>query len=223
VRRYLKLFDHIIPVSNSVQTKLLASGVPQSRMTVAKAGTPGLVADGPIDLGGGYRVGSFGRLVKEKGLLTLIRAAETSGAQIDLFGSGPQEPQLRSVAGPNVTFRGFLPNVANAMSAVDVVAIPSIWDEAFPYSALEAMSLGKPIVASDVGGIPEVVTLSTGRLVPKEDIKALSDAISELSDPDLRKRLGDNARELHRAEYTVERMAERIAAVYGTLTQPGTF
>jgi len=223
VKRYLRLFDHIIPVSNSVQSKLLASGVPASRMTVAKAGTPALQAPTKMDLGGGYRVGSFGRFVKEKGLITLIKAAENSDFQVDLFGNGPLETQLKGIAAPNVTFRGFVEDVAAAMSAVDVVAIPSIWDEAFPYSALEAMSLGKPIVASDVGGIPEVVTLSTGRLVPKEDIKALKDAIEELADPSLRQRLGDNARELHRSEYTVERMAERIAAVYGTITGKGTF
>jgi glycosyltransferase involved in cell wall biosynthesis len=108
-------------------------------------------------------------------------------------------------------------DVANAMNAMDCVLIPSLWEEALGFSALEAMSLGKPIVATKSGGLPElVVPGETGFLIEKRDSGALADAVRELSaDPALAERLGKRAREIQRAEYTIEKFGERMEAVYG--------
>jgi glycosyltransferase involved in cell wall biosynthesis len=234
VRRYTRLFDHIIPVSHAVERKLAESGVPASQMTVAKAGSPPLEptldrAAARAELGlapGEFSVGSFGRLVPEKGIAHLIEATRNLPAHVrfDVFGEGPQRRALESQAATlgvtdKVRFRGFVSEVANAMLAVDCVAIPSTWDEAFPYAALEAMSVARPIVASRSGGLPEIVEEGrTGLLVEKGNAEQLATAIRSLADsPDAAQAMGERAKAIQLADYTVPRMAERIEAVYASV------
>ncbi len=217
VRRYGALFDHIIPVSNAVEEKLAESGIPYSMMTVAKAGVPALAPEYSPKETNQFTVGSFGRLVKEKGIDVLLKAfANLEDAKLLVYGDGPERQALEAAAGPNVEFKGFVPNVADAMNACDVVAVPSVWDEAFPYSILEAMSIGKPVVASRVGGLPEIVEDGiTGRLFDRADDKALAQVLAEMAhDPAQLRKMGESAQALHRNEYTVPRMAERIEHVY---------
>jgi glycosyltransferase involved in cell wall biosynthesis len=99
---------------------------------------------------------------------------------------------------------------------MDAVVIPSIWEEAFPYAALEAMSVGRPVLASRVGGMPEIVEDGkTGMLFDKGDSAGLSAiAIQLASNAERCSAMGHLAREVHRSEYTTEKMAERIEAVY---------
>ncbi|HEY0866593.1 MAG TPA: glycosyltransferase family 4 protein [Fimbriimonas sp.] len=224
VRAYTRLFDHFIPVSDSVRRRLEESGIPPDRMTVAKAGVPALEPTRPVDeirreFGfSGFVVGSFGRLVPEKGTRVLVDAAEACKAPmtVAVFGDGPERKALQESAGANVRFFGQIESVANAMSAVDVVAIPSVWEEAFPYSALEAMSLGRPIIGANVGGMPEMLEPGrNGFLFERGSFVDLAAKIDRLAaDPALRESMGDEGRSLHRREYTVARMAERIEAVY---------
>lgn len=239
VKRYLSLFDHIIPVSEAVRGKLHESGVPDGKMTVAKAGAPALVPTNQPEevrreLGipeGAFAVGFFGRLVEDKGVQVLIEAMRRARSEVvaEVFGDGPYRPKLEAMArelAHRVRFRGFSTDVPNLMGAMDAVAIPSVWDEPFPYSALEAMSLGKPIVASDTGGLPELVEDGkTGLLFPKADSESLANRLNRLSgDRECAKAFGLNALQVHRANFTVEKMAERIEAVYAQCGAPlGTF
>lgn len=229
-KRYGNLFDHIIPVSHAVEEKLAESGIPAEMMTVAKAGAPALAAYQDVattrsELQVGqddFVIGSFGRLVKEKGIDVLLKAMTSMDkGQLLVFGEGPERASLESLAGSlamqnRVRFMGFVPNVAEAMNACDVIAVPSVWDEAFPYSILEAMSLGKPVVASRVGGLPEIVRDGvTGRLFARGDDTELAQVLSEMNENrPLNRKMGETALAEHRAEYTVERMAERIEQVY---------
>lgn len=225
VRRYLKLFHHIIPVSHAVERRLLASGVPADRMTVAKAGceplTPKLSRqDARASLGlseGVFAAGVFGRLVKEKGVDVLLGARDVPDyVRYELFGEGPEEAALRALDCERATFRGFVPDVADAMHAMDAVVLPSVWEEAFPYAALEAMSLGRPIVASRIGGLPEVVVDDeTGLLFEAGSSEELARCLARLAaDRTLGERLGNAARESHRSTYGLSHMAERIEQVY---------
>jgi glycosyltransferase involved in cell wall biosynthesis len=86
--------------------------------------------------------------------------------------------------------------VLRALGEARIVIAPSVWYENCPYAILEAFAAGKPVVASRIGGIPELVEDgSTGLLFPPGDAGALADAIRRLwSDPDERRRLGKNAR-----------------------------
>ncbi|MFQ3588160.1 MAG: glycosyltransferase family 4 protein [Fimbriimonadaceae bacterium] len=225
-RQYGKLFHGFIAVSDAVGAKLIQSGVPAERVRVAKAGVPGLAPKRGreavrSEMGIGeevFAVGFFGRLVADKGIATLIEAArrvDPAKVQFQVFGDGPLVAAVRGAEGA-ITARGFVPDVADAMAAMDAVAIPSVWEEAFPYSALEAMSLGRPIVASDIGGLPELVAEGrTGRLVPPGDAAALAEVCTELAqDRSLAKTMGLEARARHDREFRVEHMAERIESAY---------
>lgn len=222
VKRYTKLFDHIIPVSDAVKRKLAESGVPQNMMTVAKAGVPNPTTPPAPLPEGPMVVGSFGRLVKEKGVDVLIKSAQGAPkVRIDVYGSGPAESELRQLCkesglGDRVNFHGHIPDVAAAMNRVHVVCVPSMWDEAFPYSILEAMAMARPVVASRVGGLPEVVEEGvTGKLFERGNVQELAQILNEMDNSRSHLvKMGERAREVQQAEYTVPKMAERIEAVY---------
>ena len=95
------------------------------------------------------------------------------------------------------------------MAACDVLALPSLAHECLPYAILEAMSHGKPVVSTDVAGIPEMVSDGvTGFVVPPGDLDALAAALGRLaSDPQLRERQGAAGRERIESEFGLERMA----------------
>jgi glycosyltransferase involved in cell wall biosynthesis len=231
VKRYTKLFDHIIGVSEATRSKLLASGIPADFVSVAKAGCPALEPASVRDesrsaLGIGedaFAIGSFGRLVKEKGVDLLASASSQlpEGVEVHLFGDGPLRADLERVQGPKLRVHGFTAAVADAMNAMDVVAVPSVWEEAFPYSVLEAMSLGKPVIASRVGGLPEMVDENvTGFLFDKGDSQGLISSIEALaSDPARLASMSVAAKDRHAFAYTVAHMAERIEAVYERLVR----
>lgn len=221
-RAYARLWNHIIPVSHAVERRLLESGIPASQMTVAKAGVPAPQPTKPRyaarqELGiptDEVAVGSFGRLVPEKGIEVLINGIDgVPGARAYIFGQGPSEATLKERAkGKRVTFRGQVAEVADAMHSMDIVAIPSQWEEAFPYAALEAMALARPIVASRIGGLPEMVEDGvTGRLFTPGDPSSMAEAIQALAPPNP---TGAAGRRRYEAEFTLEHMVSRIEAVY---------
>ncbi len=222
VRRYTRLFDHFIGVSDAVKFRLVDSGVPANRITVAKAGCPALETSLPDDgvraqmAIPGFSVGFFGRVVDDKGVRTLVEASRLLRPEtMHVFGDGPLLAELKREGSP-VRYHGRIEDVANAMNAMDAVVIPSLWEEAFPYSALEAMSLGKPILATKSGGLPEMVQEGVnGHLFEKRDSARLAEIITELaSSPDRARQMGQAGKELHRSTYTIAHMAERMEAAY---------
>lgn len=214
---YGKLYKHIIPVSDAVRIRLEESGILSAQMTVAKAGVPALMPTKTYHTTNEtLQVGFFGRLVIEKGVEVLTEAVTGTKIQAHIYGDGPAHESLQKGSPQNATFHGFVDSVTDSMAAMDVIAIPSTWEEAFPYSALEAMSLGKPIVASRIGGLPEIVNdPETGRLFTPRNATELRKILLELdaNRPALQT-MGDKARQIHQSEYTLQRMAERIEAVY---------
>jgi len=132
------------------------------------------------------RVLYVGRLAREKGVQYLIDAARGARWDLEIVGTGPYEEQLRGLAEGcvNVRFRGFLSSegVQGAMQAAHIVAIPSIWYENAPLVLLEAMAIGRAVVASDIGGIPEYAKTAEGvRLVPPGDSAAIRSALDEMT------------------------------------------
>jgi glycosyltransferase involved in cell wall biosynthesis len=221
VRRYSRLFTHFIGVSDAVARKLIESGVSPDRVQVAKAGCPALVPTLPLEAIreqlaiSKFACGFFGRVVDDKGVTTLVEAAQSLPPEtFHVFGDGPLLAKLKPTT--SVRFHGRVEDVANPMSAMDAVAIPSLWEEAFGFSAVEAMSLGKPIIATISGGLPELITQGeNGFLIEKRDAKALAEAVEALrSDPALASRMGAVSRDLHAQEYTVARFGERMELAY---------
>ncbi|HVL39425.1 MAG TPA: glycosyltransferase family 4 protein [Fimbriimonadaceae bacterium] len=235
VRRYTKLYDHIICVSDATKRHLIESKVPDRMLTVAKAGCPSLRPEKlrePVRamMGiarGDFAIGVFGRLVKEKGVETMIAAHAhlPANVRIEIFGQGPQREELELLAAQagaeRVRFHGFVEGIDDCMNAMDCVAIPSTWEEAFPFAALEALSLGKPLIVSNVGGLPELVQHKrTGLLFEKGNAEELAKCVRHLQEiPNLKEAIQDAAKRAHRSDYTVDAMASRIEEVY--TSRPG--
>ena len=167
------------------------------------------------------------RFDRQKDHETLIRAmpavtAARPKARLVLLGRGPLEEELReraaATAGANVTFGGFVDNVASWYDAADVVALPSRW-EGLGLTLVEAAMHARPVVATAVGGIPEIVPHGrTGLLVNEGDPFGMAEAIVRLlSDPAMRERLGGAARERAIRRFSVEVAANATEDLYVTL------
>jgi glycosyltransferase involved in cell wall biosynthesis len=141
----------------------------------------------PSDRRDGY-VAYAGRLSYEKGPDVLIRSLEGTSLRALVIGEGPERESLERLAGElgvDVTFAGLQPKprVRELLAAAAAVVIPSRCVENCPLTAIEAMALGRPVVASRVGGLPDLVEHGGhGLLVDHDDPEALRAALLELDD-----------------------------------------
>jgi glycosyltransferase involved in cell wall biosynthesis len=149
-----------------------------------------------------------GRLSLEKGVLELVDAAQ--GLNLVVAGDGPLRDRVPSA-------RGFVQHdeLQRLYDRAAVVACPSR-REGFGVACLEAMAHGRPVVATRVGGLQDlVVDGETGILVPPRDPSALRDALERLlGDPELRRRLGAAGRERARAHFSWDRVTDETLAAY---------
>lgn len=170
---------------------------------------------------------AVGRLVEKKGFATLINAlGDTPQIHLALVGDGDLEAELRACARKaraSLTLAGRFSrtDTAIALNGADIVAVPSVIDsngnvDGLPNALLEAMATGRPIVASRVAGIPDVVTDGVeGILVPQNDAPALRDAMLRLAADSLgRGALGENARRRVERDLTWERVASTLEECY---------
>lgn len=168
-----------------------------------------------------------GRLTAVKGQETLIRAVAKclrQGAKVFLviLGEGELRRDLETLSvelgiAQAIRFPGWRSDVASVMDACDIFCLPSL-NEGMGKVLVEAMALGKPIVASDVGGIPDsVIPGETGILVPPADSNALAAAILTLCDhPEMRGKMGEQGKK-KAPEYSVEKMLRKIELLYTAL------
>jgi glycogen(starch) synthase len=180
------------------------------------------------DTAGGPVIGVLSQLRPGKGVETMIEAmprlAQTHpGVRLAVAGDGPQRAFLEALAtergvSRSVHFLGETPGPGRLLDGIDLFVNPS-WAESFPYSSLEAMAAGLPVVAADVGGIKEAVTDGTsGFLVAPRDPRALAEAIGAvLSRPDRGAGLGEAGRRRVERQFTLSQMAAGTAAVYAEL------
>ena len=165
------------------------------------------------------------RLVWFKGINTLIDAAamvvqEVPNVLFVVVGDGDKLGELQAQVNTlgiqkQVAFLGERDDVPALLSISDLFALPSV-SEGMPISILEAMALSKTVVATSVGGVPElVIPGETGILVEKGDSKAMSKAIiTLLKDEDFRLKMGRTCREYHQKYYSTESMVVATEAVY---------
>lgn len=217
-----------IAVSRPLVERLTAEGVTPTRIHLV----PNAIAT-PMSLSreearrklglseAGFVVGWVGRLSREKGLDVMLKALALSDpdSHLSIIGEGPERSSLRRLAdeegiASRVKFHGEVANAASLMNAFDTLVISSR-TEGTPISLLEAMALGVPIVATKVGGIPDVVSDSEAIIVPAEDPRAIAAALSEMrSNPSAaRKRAGAARSRVHSA-YGVRRWMADIGAAY---------
>ena len=135
----------------------------------------------------GRRFVYCGRLDELKGLETLVRAAALARQPVTLIGRGPLETQLRALSaalGADVCFAGYLTKdaLATAIGEARAVVVPSECHENAPLALLEAYAVGRPVIGSDIAGIPELVRQDeTGMLYRTGDAAALADALSSFA------------------------------------------
>lgn len=228
------LYPRLIGVSEAVRTALLQSGIAPERVVTVHGATP---PPSPVTLPAPLRqeldipeeavlIGIVSRLAVEKGHRVLLEAlAQVSEQAVCIIaGSGPEEERLRSFAtaqhlDARVRFLGWRQDSEAIMRALDIVVQPSLWEEAWGLAIMEAMALGKPVVATQTGGIPELIAHGqAGLLVPKHDAAALADALNALiADPALRARMGQAGQERQRARFSLEALAANTEAVYADL------
>lgn len=170
-----------------------------------------------------FLVGTVGRLEPVKGIEYFVAAAHritenAPGARCVVVGQGSEEEALRERAQgvtPEVRFLGHRDDVPQLMAAFDVLVVPSV-NEGMGRVVLEAGAAATPVVASDVGGVPDVVRDGeTGFLVPPGDDVALAERVVELAkDPVRRQRMGEAGREFVVPSHGLDEMVRRIEAVY---------
>lgn len=126
----------------------------------------------------------FGRLSPEKGVKTLIEAAIKCGCHLMILGTGPQEEELKGLAkdAENIEFKGFQTGEAlhKFVKNSKCVVLPSEWYENGPYSAMEAMALGKPLIVSNYGGLPELVEDGVNGYIYEKTVDALAECIEKM-------------------------------------------
>ena len=208
-------FDRIICISEFVRRELERRGFDRSRLAVVPNGVEipsALLTDEPFIL-------SLGRMVSTKGLRYLVEAMREIDAPLKLAGAGPEEKRLRRLVdrfdlNDRISLLGKITEQekASLYASCRLFAMPSL-QESSGIAAAEAMAYSRPVVCTNVGGLPEVVG-DGGIMVPPKDPKALADAINALwRDEALRKSLSAKARS--RAElFTWDKQAKDLEAVY---------
>lgn len=176
-----------------------------------------------------FAIGTVTRLMPSKGNQYLVEAARPviealPSARIYIVGEGELQPELEAQArslglGDRLVFCGFRRDVAQALSAFDMLVFPSLW-EGTPLTVLETLAMGKPIVSTDADGLQDVLTPGTDAImVPKRDGPALAEAIIRLAqDPAERARLAANARRTG-AAYDIDLFVGKMQQLYALLVE----
>ncbi len=173
-------------------------------------------------------IGGIGRMAagRVKGFDSLLVAAyllrkEVPELQILLVGDGPRRPFLEDVARrlgirDRVHFLGPVADIRLPLALMDLFVFPSRWPEAFGLTLVEAMAAGKPVVATQVGAVPEIIRHGEeGWLVPPEEPGLLAEGVSLLlKDTALAQRIGRQGQVRVRECFNLDQMTERVEQVY---------
>ncbi|NOZ76304.1 MAG: glycosyltransferase family 4 protein [Euryarchaeota archaeon] len=209
----------LIAVSRYLKEEAVGIGADGSKIEVIYGGVEVPAEEsGTASGGGGYTVTFVGALVRQKGADVLLEAfrevrARVPDARLQVVGDGPERARLEGMEVEGVEFLGYVDSVDEVYQGTDLLVQPSR-EEGFGLVILEAMARGIPVVASRVGGIPEVVGPDYGGLVPAGDPASLAEAVVRvLQDPGLRESLARKGRERAR-EFSWEKMAKEVNSVY---------
>jgi glycosyltransferase involved in cell wall biosynthesis len=228
--------DTYLAVSSAERHRLVdARGIPAHKARVLHNGITATPANGDRDVRAELGIApdapvviSVGVHRPEKAFDQLIRAMthvreSVPGVRLVLVGDGMLRPELEALAhslglDDTVVFAGSRSDVPDLLAAADV-AVNSSVREGSPLSVLEYMEAGLPVVASRVGGLPEMVLDgTTGVLVPPGSAAMLADALADLLlDLDRAKAMGERGRERRRAEFDLATVARRLEQLYDEL------
>jgi len=225
----LRWADAVIAVSPTLPRRLSTWGIPQAKIHVVQNGLAPLEstssrADSRRALGLANTVkvaGWIGRLSREKGADVAIDAIAQCGDswELSIVGTGPERERLHDQIKnlsieDRVTLHGEIPNAAALMSAFDAFVLSSR-TEGTPIVLLEAMASGVPIIATSVGGVPDVITSDEAVLVPAETPDQIAAALMQISrDPASASRRAEAGRRRLEAGFTLGAWIARVESVY---------
>jgi len=234
-KRVIRFFDHIIVGSNFLRNDIIKPGIsPQKVTTIHNAiDTSSLdLSSSPLsfkkkyDLNSKDRlVGTVGRISKEKGQKYLLEAAKIVNQNFPdvkflIVGEGAIKIELERYAKElgitdNVIFAGFYKNLSEVLAAMDLFVLPSLM-ESLPLVLLEAMAAGKPVVSTDVGGIPEIIIHeATGLLVrPKNSMELANAIILMLNNNDLMLKMAKKGKQLVHDQFSIQSFVEQTESLY---------
>jgi glycosyltransferase involved in cell wall biosynthesis len=212
--KVFSVVDRFVAPSEYAVGQLALLGVPRERLEVLPHYLPSF-ASGSSAASGRYAL-VLGRLSVEKGVDVAIKAAAKGGVPLKIAGEGPEAARLTELAarlGAPVEFLGRLgrDELAERLRGAAMVVMPSRYHEFSPYAALEALAAGVPVVASALGGLPELV----GRCLPPADVDAFAERMSLLwEDPELRANYGEEGLGRARAAHSQAAFTERLLGLY---------
>lgn len=216
-----KVVDRFVSPTEHGAEQLARLGVPRERLAVLPHYVPAeAFADESQADRGGYAL-VVARLAREKGVDTAIEAAAAAGVPVRVAGDGPLADDLRALAGrlgAPVQFLGRVERkeVAELLAGAAMVLLPSRWDEFAPYAALEAMAAGVPVVATALGGLPELV--GPEHCVPPNAAESFAERMAALwKDPDLRRRTGEAMLSAARERHNEQRYRDGLLHLYAGL------
>jgi glycosyltransferase involved in cell wall biosynthesis len=210
--------SHVAQRVNLPRTQVIWNGVPVSPQPAFDSST--LKNSQPV------RFAFFGRLVVEKGVAVLLQACrelsnEGFAFRLKIIGDGPERRRLESITeelglGAQTEFTGFASGtgIAEAMQGVSAVVMPSICEDVSPLAAMEQLMEGRLLIASDIGGLGQIVD-GVGLKFPAGDVAALASCMREvLQNPSRAMALGQQARQRALQTFTKDRMVEEHARLY---------
>ena len=219
---YINKIDKIITPSEFYKLKLIQDGIPENNIEAVH---------NFIDMDNynveveddGYAF-YFGRLIKEKGIFTLLEAVKgLKDKKLLIAGDGPDLEKIKEYLNKNnmqenVKLLGYIDSdkVKEYVRKSRFIIVPSIWYENCPYSVLETLAIGKPIIGSNLGGIPELVKNNeSGLIYTYNKPKELQEKMRVLfENKELADELGKNAKQIAKEEYSKESYYNKIINIY---------
>ncbi|MFW5906831.1 MAG: glycosyltransferase family 4 protein [Candidatus Natronoplasma sp.] len=220
--RCLNYVDHFFSLSGFISERLSEAGIERKNI-VKVPNVPKIeTSEKELDLPDGRPLLAYiGALTKIKGVDLLISAFDKldSEAKLVIVGDGPERKNLEKMAGENenIVFLGEVEHdsIPSVYRRSDVIVVPSVWPEPLSRVLLEAAYFGKPIIATDVGGSPDVVKHGYNGFLVKPDTEDLKKKLEQLiKDEDKIKDMEDNMIRYYKKELSKDKVVEKIMKVY---------
>jgi len=231
---YNRQVDGVVAISEKIGGLLAEGGVRREKIRVIHSGIDAAPFEKARRVGrnsGPPAVGTVAVLEERKGHRFLLEAAallKQQGHRLTyrFAGAGSERKGLEKIAmelglQEDVVFAGFVSDIPSFLATIDLFVLPSLY-EGLGVAVLEAMAAGKPVVATRVGGVPELVEdRVTGLLVPPKNPSALASSISQfISQSGLTQEMGTNAWKRVQRDFTAERMAKKNEEFYYEILNP---